>query len=81
MHGSHPALGWQILRIWQPDERTIRMRWKLHGVPRIPWEVEGIFEGISNFKLDKWVTCYSRQTSPRGQGWAHFNNPVMLGPT
>lgn len=43
----------QVQRIWQPDERTIRMRWKLHGVPRIPWEVEGIFEGISNFKLDK----------------------------
>lgn len=29
------------------------MRWQLHGVPRVPWEVEGVFDGISNFKLDK----------------------------
>lgn len=48
----------EVQRIWQPDERTIRMRWKLHGTPRIPWEVEGIFEGISTFKLDKEGKIY-----------------------
>lgn len=42
-----------VRRIWQPESNRISMRWQFHGVPRIPWEVEGIFEGVSQFKLDR----------------------------
>lgn len=41
-----------VQRIWQPDPKCISLKWQFHGVPRIPWEVEGIFDGISQFKLD-----------------------------
>jgi Uncharacterized conserved protein (DUF2358) len=44
-----------VRRIWQPESNRISMRWQFHGVPRIPWEVEGIFEGVSQFKLDRFV--------------------------
>lgn len=42
-----------VKRIWQPESNRISMRWQFHGVPRIPWEVEGIFDGVSQFKLDR----------------------------
>lgn len=29
------------------------MRWTVHGIPRVPWDAEGVFDGISTFKLDK----------------------------
>lgn len=44
-----------VRRIWQPESNRISLRWQFHGVPRIPWEVEGIFEGVSQFKLDRLV--------------------------
>ncbi len=43
----------RVQRIWQLDDRCISVRWEVHGVPRIPWEVEGVFDGVSYFKLDK----------------------------
>jgi len=27
-------------------------RWTVHGIPRVPWEAEGIFDGVSTYKLD-----------------------------
>ncbi|KAI8463509.1 MAG: hypothetical protein J3K34DRAFT_389018 [Monoraphidium minutum] len=41
-----------VKRIWQTEDGCIRMRWTVHGVPRVPWEAEGIFDGISQYKLD-----------------------------
>ena len=34
------------------------MRWTVHGVPRVPWDAEGVFDGISTFKLDKEGKIY-----------------------
>jgi hypothetical protein len=42
-----------VHRIWQPEESIIRMRWTVHGVPRVPWEAEGVFDGVSQWKLDR----------------------------
>lgn len=42
----------EIKRIWQPSDDVIKMRWTVHGIPRVPWEAEGIFDGISTYKLD-----------------------------
>lgn len=27
-------------------------RWTVHGIPRVPWEAEGTFDGISTYRLD-----------------------------
>lgn len=42
----------EVKRIWQTEDGLIRMRWTVHGVPRVPWEAEGTFDGISQYKLD-----------------------------
>ena len=42
----------EVRRIWQPSDGVINMRWTVHGVPRVPWEAEGRFDGISQYKLD-----------------------------
>ena len=30
----------------------------MHGVPRVPWEAEGIFDGVSTYKLDSKGKVY-----------------------
>lgn len=47
-----------VTRIWQPEHNQISLRWQFHGVPRIPWEVQGVFDGISIFKLDRCVCMW-----------------------
>ena len=37
------------------------MRWTVHGVPRVPWDAEGIFDGISTFRLDRKGKIYEHQ--------------------
>jgi len=49
----------EIKRLWQIDDNCIRMRWTVHGFPRVPWEAEGTFDGVSEFKLDKDGKIYS----------------------
>ncbi|XP_026664855.2 uncharacterized protein LOC120111604 [Phoenix dactylifera] len=39
--------------IWQPAENIIMIRWIVHGIPRVPWESHGRFDGTSEYKLDK----------------------------
>lgn len=52
-----------VQRIWQPDPKCISLRWQFHGVPRIPWEVEGIFDGVSQFKLDSDGKIYEHSVT------------------
>lgn len=30
----------------------------MHGIPRVPWEAEGIFDGVSTYKLDSAGRIY-----------------------
>eukprot|EP00775_Hariotina_reticulata_P003636 gene3636-3897_t len=48
----------EVKRIWQPQDGLICMRWTVHGVPRVPWEAEGTFDGISQYKLDSEGKIY-----------------------
>jgi hypothetical protein len=48
----------EVRRIWQPSDGVICMRWTVHGVPRVPWEAEGTFDGISQYKLDSEGKIY-----------------------
>jgi hypothetical protein len=47
-----------VKRIWQTEDGCIRMRWTVHGIPRVPWEAEGVFDGISQYKLDREGKIY-----------------------
>ncbi|KAF5946264.1 hypothetical protein HYC85_016492 [Camellia sinensis] len=47
------ALWLDIITVWQPAESTIIVRWTVHGIPRVPWESHGRFDGTSEYKLDK----------------------------
>ncbi|XVF80155.1 hypothetical protein PTKIN_Ptkin15bG0048000 [Pterospermum kingtungense] len=47
------ALWLDIISVWQPVENVIMVRWTVHGIPRVPWERRGRFDGISEYKLDK----------------------------
>lgn len=37
------------------------VRWIVRGVPRVPWEAQGRFEGNSEYKLDKDGKIYSHK--------------------
>lgn len=47
-----------VKRIWQPEDGLIKMRWTVHGIPRVPWEAEGTFDGISTYRLDSHGKIY-----------------------
>ncbi|KAK1387926.1 Cysteine synthase [Heracleum sosnowskyi] len=47
----------EIFRVWQPSQNVILIRWNLKGVPRVPWEAKGQFQGTSRYKLDRNVTA------------------------
>lgn len=55
------ALWVDILRIWQPAENVIMVRWQVRGIPRVPWEAQGIFDGTSEYKLDKRGKIYEHK--------------------
>ncbi|KAK8971065.1 hypothetical protein KSP40_PGU022402 [Platanthera guangdongensis] len=54
-------IGVQIFRIWQPSENSIWIRWELQGVPRVPWEAMGRFQGTSRFKIDRNGKIYEHK--------------------
>ncbi|KAK2995820.1 hypothetical protein RJ640_006159, partial [Escallonia rubra] len=52
------ALWVDIVSVWQPVENMIMVRWTVHGIPRVPWESRGRFDGTSEYKLDKQGKIY-----------------------
>ena len=50
----------EVKRIWQKDDHTIYLRWTVHGFPRLPWDQEGTFDGVSTYKLD----CHGKVRVP-----------------
>ncbi|KAG6502511.1 hypothetical protein ZIOFF_034792 [Zingiber officinale] len=51
----------RIFRVWQPSENIILIRWELEGVPRVPWEARGTFQGTSWYKLDRNGKIYEHK--------------------
>lgn len=47
------ALWIDLISVSQPVENVITVRWTVHGIPRVPWESRGRFDGTSEYKLDK----------------------------
>ncbi|KAL5572025.1 hypothetical protein UlMin_021622 [Ulmus minor] len=55
------ALWVDIVSVWQPVENVIMVRWTVHGIPRVPWESRGRFDGTSAYKLDKKGKIYEHR--------------------
>ncbi|KAL4313544.1 hypothetical protein GQ457_01G050640 [Hibiscus cannabinus] len=55
------ALWLDIISVWQPMENVIMVRWTIHGIPRVPWESRGRFDGTSEYKLDKNGKIYEHR--------------------
>ena len=65
----------EIFRVWQPSENVILIRWNLKGVPRVPWEAKGEFQGTSRYKLDRNGKIYQHKVDNLA-----FNFPQPLKP-
>ncbi|KAK9156151.1 hypothetical protein Sjap_003631 [Stephania japonica] len=65
----------EIFRVWQPSENIILIRWNLKGVPRVPWEAKGQFQGTSRYKLDRNGKIYEHKVDNLA-----FNFPQRLVP-
>ncbi|XP_052208396.1 uncharacterized protein LOC127812109 [Diospyros lotus] len=68
-------IGLEVLRIWQPSENVILIRWNLRGIPRVPWEAKGQFQGTSRYKLDRHGKIYEHKVDNLA-----FNFPQPLKP-
>ncbi|KAF7835677.1 uncharacterized protein G2W53_010536 [Senna tora] len=64
-----------VYRIWQPSENVILIRWNLRGVPRVPWETQGEFQGTSRYKLDRNGKIYEHKVDNLA-----FNFPQTIKP-
>ena len=51
----------EVLRIWQLSDDVILIRWNLKGVPRVPWETRGEFQGTSRYRLDRRGKIYDHR--------------------
>lgn len=65
----------EVFRVWQPSENVILIRWNLRGVPRVPWEAKGEFQGTSRYKLDRNGKIYEHKVDNLA-----FNFPQRLKP-
>ncbi|KAL2331003.1 hypothetical protein Fmac_018584 [Flemingia macrophylla] len=64
-----------VYRVWQPSENVILVRWNLRGVPRVPWETKGEFQGTSRYKLDRNGKIYEHRVDNLA-----FNFPQNIKP-
>ncbi|XP_057948865.1 uncharacterized protein LOC131144319 [Malania oleifera] len=66
----------EVLRIWQVSENNILIRWELRGVPRVPWEAEGQFQGTSWYKLDRNGKIYEHKVDNLAFNFPHPMKPA-----
>ena len=55
------------------------MRWTVVGNPRVPWEAQGFFDGVSNFKLDKHGKIYEHKVGGQQQMGQGLQTYMPLG--
>lgn len=55
------ALWVDVISVLQPMDNVIMIRWTIHGIPRVPWESRGRFDGTSEYKLDKKGKIYEHR--------------------
>ncbi|KAG5040080.1 hypothetical protein JHK85_012556 [Glycine max] len=73
--GSSEAEQQQSKHALTPLENVILIRWNLRGVPQVPWEAKGEFQGTSRYKLDRNGKIYEHKVDNLA-----FNFPQILKP-
>ncbi|XP_028797407.1 uncharacterized protein LOC114752875 [Neltuma alba] len=67
-----------VYRIWQPSENEILIRWNLRGIPRVPWESKGEFQGTSRYKLDRNGKIYEHKVDNLAFNFPRTVKPVSV---
>ncbi|GAB4814274.1 hypothetical protein N2152v2_001320 [Parachlorella kessleri] len=67
----------EVLRIWQPEDNIIKMRWAVHGKPRLWWTDHGQFDGVSTYKLDKNGQIYEHAIDNMQLRDPPITNPLL----
>lgn len=68
-----------VLRIWQPEDHQIKMRWRIVGVPRVWWKTDGTIDGISTYKLDSEGKIYEHSVDNVQLRDPPITNPLLYG--
>ncbi|XP_054813821.1 uncharacterized protein LOC129314402 [Prosopis cineraria] len=67
-----------VHRMWQPSENEILIRWNLRGIPRVPWETKGEFQGTSRYKLDRNGKIYEHKVDNLAFNFPRTVKPVSV---
>ncbi len=68
-----------VLRIWQPEDHQIKMRWRIVGVPRVWWRTDGTIDGVSTYKLDNDGRIYEHAVDNVQLRDPPISNPLLYG--
>ncbi|KAK4747381.1 hypothetical protein SAY87_013967 [Trapa incisa] len=55
------AMWVDIIRVWQPADDVVVVRWTVHGIPRVFWEGHGRFDGTSEYHFDKYGKIFEHR--------------------
>ncbi|PSC72322.1 U2 snRNP-associated SURP motif-containing [Micractinium conductrix] len=66
----------RVLRIWQPEETVIKLRWQINATPRIGGS-PGTFDGISIYRLDRRGRVYQHEVTDVQLRDPPITNPLL----
>jgi hypothetical protein len=70
----------EVLRIWQPDEGQIKMRWQVRARPRVARRgAAALFDGVSTYKLDREGRIYEHAVDNVQLRDPPIANPLLYG--
>lgn len=65
----------QVLRIWQPEDAVIKLRWQINATPRLG--SPGTFDGISVYRLDRHGKVYQHEVTDVQMRDPPITNPLL----
>lgn len=68
----------RVLRIWQPEDQVIKLRWQINATPRLG-KTAGTFDGISIYRLDKRGHVYQHEVTDVQLRDPPITNPLLYG--
>lgn len=68
----------RVLRIWQPEDAVIKLRWQINATPRLSG-TPGTFDGISIYRLDRRGKVYQHEVTDVQLRDPPITNPLLYG--
>ncbi|KAL4452393.1 hypothetical protein ABPG75_008055 [Micractinium tetrahymenae] len=68
----------RVLRIWQPEDAVIKLRWQINAKPRLSG-TPGTFDGISIYRLDRRGKVYQHEVTDVQLRDPPITNPLLYG--